>query len=82
MKPFRVHLLCEEGFHQTSHEGYVVLKPSEFIKAYGCYIKVGIWLMLFGAKVASHGLLPSKLPGRRPDHFFEVQNFETILLGI
>lgn len=59
--PFRLHLLCEEGYHETAHEGYLVLKADEFIKKYGVYLKFGIWMLLFGAKVASHGILPSML---------------------
>ncbi|RUS28778.1 hypothetical protein BC938DRAFT_481459 [Jimgerdemannia flammicorona] len=58
-QPFRLHLLCEEGFHLTPHEGYVVKKPLEFLKAYGTYIKLGVWLLLLGAKIAMHGVVPS-----------------------
>src|SRR3954453_22734122 len=50
---FRLFFICEctsDRPHLADHEGYLITKPSKFMKNYGAYIKVGVHLLVFGLK--------------------------------
>ncbi|KAF9367132.1 hypothetical protein BGX21_007784, partial [Mortierella sp. AD011] len=64
---FRLHFICECGehtkvsgstfpnhLHLAKHEGYVIKKPTEFIRKYGPFLMAMLHLVKVGAGIAGH----------------------------